>query len=121
MSADIAALPKSDLVARLRRASSTIKSVREKAAEGSERAMGVAMGLAGGATCGVLRGWDDEPLVIPGTEIPADVGVAALSIVMGVTGMAGPKASDAITMYGTGVGAGALAFHVRDAVRKERA
>ncbi len=120
MTESITAAPKSEIVARWQRARAHLKTVRKEAEEISGRAVNAAAGLAGGALSGALRGWEDEPMMIPGTEIPADVGIAALAIVAGVTGLAG-KSSDALCSLGTGVGAAALAFHVRDAVRESRA
>jgi len=115
---ELATVLKGELIEKFQRMRSMVKSARKETAEIAERAMGATASLAGGAACGVIRGLD-EPLTVPGTEIPADVGIAAAAILAGVTGLAG-KASDALTQFGAGMGAGALAFEVQKAM-KERA
>jgi hypothetical protein len=114
--ANLTEVPKSELVQRFQRMQTTLKNARKEGEEIASRAMTATTGLAGGALCGAMRGWDDEPMTVPGTDIPADAAVAAVAILAGVTGVAG-KASDSIVSFGTGVGAAAIAFHVKDAVQ----
>lgn len=112
--ADLAAVPKGELVKRLQSARSMIQNARKETEEITTRAMNATASVAGGALCGAMRGMD-EPLMVPGTDINADVALGAAAIVVGVTGMAG-KASDAATSFGSGLAAAALAFYVKDAV-----
>ena len=74
--ADLAVVPKSELVERLKRASSMVKNARKETAEIAERAMGATAALAGGAAYGALQGLDEPPKV-PGTDIDAGIGIAA--------------------------------------------
>jgi hypothetical protein len=112
--ADLAAVPKSELIKRFQSMRNTLKNAREETAEITERAMAATATVAGGALCGAMRGMD-EPLVVPGTEIGADVALAGAAIVVGVTGLAG-NASDAATAFGSGLAAAAIAFQVKESV-----
>jgi hypothetical protein len=116
---ELATVPKGELIEKFNRMRSMVKSARQETAEIAERAMGATATLAGGAASGVIRGLE-EPLMVPGTDIPADVGIAAVAILAGVTGMAG-KASDSIVQFGAGIGAAALAFQVKEAMQENRA
>lgn len=111
---------KSELLQTVQRLRGSMKNVREQAAQISERVVESTMTLAGGGAVGVMRGWSDEPLMVPGTEIPLDAAVAASALVVGITGMAG-KASDMVTALGSGMGAAILALHVEKAVKEARA
>jgi hypothetical protein len=115
MASELAAVPKSEIVARYQRMKNTLKNAKKETEQVATRAMHATAALGGGAVCGVMRGWEDEAMMVPGTEIPADVALAALAIGAGVTGMAG-NASDSAVAFGSGLGSAALAFHVKEAV-----
>ena len=111
---DLTATPKGELIKRFQSMSTRLKNMREETEEISVRAMNATATVAGGALCGAMRGMD-EPLMVPGTEIGADVALAGAAIIVGVTGLAG-KASDAATAFGSGLAAGAIAFQVKESV-----
>ena len=116
--ADLAAVPKGELIKRFQSMRSMVKNARKETEEITERAMNATATVAGGALCGAMRGMD-EPLQVPGTEIGADVALAGLAIVVGVTGMAG-KASDAAVSFGSGLAAGAVAFQIKETVENRK-
>lgn len=114
-------LSKSELVSRVQRMRSTIQNVRKESEQIGERVVHSSLSLGGGILTGVMRGYneDGEPLMVPGTEVPADAALAAGLLAIGVTGLAG-KSSDYVTALGSGIGGAAAAFHVRDMVHKMR-
>lgn len=117
--ADLAQVPKGELIKRFQSMRSMVKNARAETEAITERAMNATATVAGGALCGAMRGMD-EPLVVPGTEIGADVALGGAAIIVGVTGLAG-KASDAATAFGSGLAAAAIAFQVKEAVEKREA
>lgn len=118
MSGELATVPKGELIEKFQRMRSMVRSAKQETAEIAERAMAATAALAGGAAVGVMHGLD-EPLMVPGTDIPAGVALSAVAILAGVTGMAG-KASDSVTSFGAGMGAAELAFVTRDAVKERK-
>ena len=114
-------LSKTELLTRLQRMKNSIANVKEQASEISARVVSSTLTVAGGGASGVLRGWNDDgtPVEVPGTDIPADAALAAALLVVGVSGMGG-KASDSITSLGSGMGAAAAAFGVKEMVNKAR-
>lgn len=114
-------LSKSELVTRLQRARNAMANIRKETEQITERLTGSILTVSGGVTSGVMRGWDEtgEPIMVPGTEIPADAASAAVGIALGVSGLAG-NASGPIASLASGMGAAAAAFHTREMVRKAR-
>lgn len=114
-------LSKTELLGRLQRMKTSMANVREQATEISGRVISSTLTVAGGVGSGVLRGWNDDgtAVEVPGTDIPADAAIAAGLLVMGISGMAG-KGSDQITALGSGMGAAAAAFQVKEIVSKAR-
>lgn len=114
-------LSKPELLTRLQRMRSTMANVKEQATEISGRVVSSTLAIGGGAASGMLRGWNEDGTVVevPGTDIPADAAIAAALLVVGVSGMGG-KASDSVTALGSGMGAAAAAFQVKEMVNKAR-
>jgi len=119
MANELASVPKSELVARYQRMKNIVKNARAETEVVATRAMHATAALGGGALSGVLRGWDEEPMMVPGLDVPADAALGAAAIVVGVTGLAG-NASDSAVAFGSGLGSAALAFYVRDTVRNRK-
>lgn len=115
-------LSKSELVSRVQRASNQLKNIKKEASEIAARTVDGAVNLAGATASGVIRGWNEngEPVMVPGTEVPADLAFGGLLMVVGITGMGG-EASRPLGSLGAGLAAGGLASSTSKMIRKARA
>jgi len=87
------------------------KNIKVEAEGVADRGFNAGITLAGGGVVGLMRAkWGegaDKHVHIPGTEIDANLALAALALAAGVSGMAGKK-SDLATSFGAGMGAALL-------------
>lgn len=115
------ALSKNQAIERLQRTQSQLRNIKKEAAQVAARTVDATVGLAGGVASGVIRGYNEDgtPIMVPGTEVPLDLALAGVGIVVGVTGLAG-EASRPLGAMGTGMGAAAAAFASQKMIREAR-
>lgn len=123
MAEAIEALPKNELVSKLRNVRAGMRRFREERKEQLTRVVDTTATLAGGAIAGAMKGMseDGEELLIPGTEIPAVPVVSGAFIMLGLAGMAGDEGTNrALTNIGSGMGACVVSDFTAKAVRRAR-
>jgi len=103
--ANLAELPKQDLVERAQRYMATARRIREEHKETFSRTVGAGLAVGGGFAGGYIRGaygGQDGVAFLPGTGIPADAAIGAALVVAGIGSFAGPY-SDAASSLGSGM------------------